>query len=217
MGLWDAFTGEGPSVDFKQGPEQKQMWDTMFPVFQNFMQGNFPQMYDLPSPVQPSQGWFDNLSSEVKQSLWEPARDAGNQMMEVLGSKGMMGGASTPASGSGATAMGKLFSDYGQGIGQQAWNMTSPGLFQDYSAQLGRNMQGYQTSLMPFQTAAGMIPGTYSNPIVNQGNPGILQSLAPMGAAFGMSHLPWGNFGGMFGGGGGGGGPTTIGGQYANF
>lgn len=204
----DWLTGSSPEVTYGQSPEQEKMWNTMFPVFKNFMQGNFPEMYDVPSPVGPTTDWYNNISPAVRESLWEPAREGGNQLMETLGAKGMMGGASTPASGSGATAMGKLFADYSQGIGGQAWNMMQPGLMADYSAQLGRNITGYNTSLMPFQTAAGMLPGTYSTPFVDPGSPGAFQSLLPMGAAFGMSHMPWGNFGGMFGGGGGTGGPS---------
>lgn len=201
MGLFDSIFGSSPSVDYKGSPQQKDMWKTMFPIFQNFMQGNFPQMYDLPSPVGPTTDWYNNISPEVKQSLWEPAVEGGNQMMEVLGSKGMMGGASTPGSGSGVTAMGKLFSDYSQGVGGQAWNMMFPGMMADYQSQLGRNITGYNTSLMPFQTAANMLPGTYPNPIVNPGNPGMMGSMFQMGAPFAMSHMPWGNFGGMMGGG----------------
>ena len=201
MGILESIFGSSPSIDYAQSPQQKKMWNTMFPVFQNFMQGNFPQMYDLPSPVGPTTDWYNNIAPQVRQSLWEPAIEGGNQMMEVLGSKGIMGGASTPASGSGATAMGKLFSDYSQGIGGQAWNMMQPGLMADYSAQLGRNMQGYQTSLMPFQAAASLLPGTYPNPVVNQGNPGMIGSMFQMMAPWAMSFMPWGKFGGMIGGG----------------
>ena len=216
MGFLDTLFGKSPSVDYKSSPQQKEMWKVMFPVFKNFMQGNFPQMYDLPSPVVPTTDWYNNIAPEVRQSLWEPAIEGGNQMMEVLGAKGMMGGPSTPASGSGATAMGKLFSDYSQGIGGQAWNMISPGLMADYNAQLGRNITGYQTSLMPFQTAAGLLPSSYATPIVNSGSSGLMSSFSQMMAPWAMSYLPWGNFGGMFGGGGSSFG-STIGGQYANF
>ena len=40
--------GDSPRLKFEQGPQQRKMFNTMFPVFQNFMQGTFPQMYDLP-------------------------------------------------------------------------------------------------------------------------------------------------------------------------
>ena len=217
MGLFDSLFGESPSIKFKQSPQQSQVWDTAFPAFQNFMQGNFPPLYDVPSPVGPTEGWYNNIAPAVRQSLWEPAMEGGQQLLELMGARGQTGSAGSPYSGSAATGLGKLFSDYSQGIGGQAWGMMQPGLMADYQAQLGRNMTGYQTSLMPFQTAAGMLPGTYANPIVNPGSQGLLGSAMQMMAPWAMSFLPWGNFGGQMGGGSAYPFGTTLGGQYANF
>jgi hypothetical protein len=87
--------------------------------------------------------------------------------------------------------------------------MMQPGMMADYNAQLGRNIQGYQTSLMPFQAAANMLPGTYANPVVNPGSPGFMQSAMQLAAPFAMgAGMGWGGggfqnpFAGMFGGGG---------------
>jgi hypothetical protein len=192
MGNW--FTGESPSLEFEQGPEQKKMFNTMFGPFQSFMQGNFPQMYDLPSPVMPSTDWYNNIAPEVRQSLWEPAQEGGRQMMEAMGAKGQVGSAGSPISGSAQTGMGKLFADYSQGIGSQAWNMMQPGMMADYNAQLGRNIQGDNTSLMPFQAAANMLPGTYSHPVVNPGRAG---ALGPLLQVFGAAGDPAGLMGGV--------------------
>jgi len=203
----DWLMGSSPSLDFEQSKQQRKMWDVMFPQFKNFMQGNMPGLYDLPSPVLPNTDWYNNLAPEVRQSLWEPAQEAGQQMMEVMGAKGQLGSAGSPMSGSAATGMGKLFADYGQGIGMQAWNMTQPGLMADYQAQLGRNITGYNTSLMPYQMAAGMLPGTYGQPVINPGSQGLLgygmQLAAPfaMGAGMGMFGNPFSGFGSSFGGG----------------
>jgi len=172
MGFW---SGDSPSISYKQSPQQRQVWDTIFPALQNFFQGGYQNPYDIPSPVMPTTDWYNNIAPEVRQSLWEPAIEGGNQLAEVLGAKGQYGGASTPASGSGATALGKLFADYSQGIGQQAWNMTAPGLTADYNAQLQRNMTA---GLLPFQTAASMLPGTYASPVVNPGQQGFLDLAA---------------------------------------
>ena len=207
--------GDSPSLDFKQGPQQKQMFETMFPVFQNFMQGNFPQMYDLPNQVGPTTDWYNQIAPEVRQSLWEPAQQGGQQMMEAMGAKGQIGSPGSPISGSAQTAMGSLFADYSQGIGQQAWNMMQPGMMAGYGAELGRNQAGYQTSLMPFQAASGMLPGTYANPVVSPGSPGLLSNMmqiaAPLAMGAGMAMggplgaMAGGALGGMFGGGFGGG------------
>jgi hypothetical protein len=203
MGFMDTMFGKGPELNFEQSPQQAEMYKTMFPIFQNFMQGNFPSIYDVPSPVGPTSGWYDNIAPEVRQSLWEPAREGGRQMMEVMGAKGQIGSAGSPISGSAATGVGKLFSDYSQGIGGQAWNMMQPGLMADYQAQLGRNITGYQTSLMPFQTAANMLPGTYASPVVTPGSQGLFQNAMQMaapfalGATFGLGGMSWPSFGGM--------------------
>jgi hypothetical protein len=206
MGFSDFLFGESPELKFKQSPQQQDMWNTMFPTFQNFMGGNFPQMYDLPSPVGPTTDWYNNIAPEVRQSLWEPAMEGGRQMMEVMGSKGQTGSPGSPMSGSGSAGMGRLFADYSQGIGQQAWNMMQPGMMADYGAQLGRNIQGYQTSMMPFQTAANMLPGTYANPVVQPGSPGLMQGMMQLASPFamgaGMGMMGGMNpFAGMFGGG----------------
>ena len=71
MGFQDFMMGKSPKLTYEQGPEQKKMYDTMFPVFKDFMQGNFPQMYDLPNQVGPTTDWYNNIAPEVRQSLWE--------------------------------------------------------------------------------------------------------------------------------------------------
>jgi hypothetical protein len=190
MGIQDLFMGKSPELNFEQSPQQQQMYNTMFPAFQNFMGGNMPQQYDVPGMIQPGQGWFSGLDQDIQKSLWEPAREGGLQMMEAMGAKGQIGSAGSPISGSAQTGMGRLFADYSQGIGQQAWNMMLPGMEMDYQAQLGRNISGYNQSMLPFQTAANMLPGTYGSPVVTPGSPGLMQGMsqmaAPMMAGIGM-------------------------------
>lgn len=194
MGFKDFMMGGDPKLTYEQGPEQEDMYNSMFPVFKNFMQGNFPQMYDLPNQVGPTTDWYNNIAPEVRQSLWEPAQEGGQQMMEAMGAKGQIGSAGSPISGSAQTGMGKLFSDYSQGIGGQAWNMMQPGMMADYNAQLGRNIQGYNTSMMPFETARGMLPGTYSSPVVTPGSQGFL---GPLLQGLGAAADPGGLYGGV--------------------
>ena len=153
-------------------------------------------MYDTPdvSSIQPTKQWWESLSPDVKAGAWQPYLEGAQQLAEMLGSYGQgsqMGG----ASGSMQAGLGQFFSDASQQVGQDLWKMSSPGAFTDYGAQAQQMMlpyqqaiqerqtdygtsmnmwqQGQQQAALPFSILPGLMGGTYSNPVVDQGGGGM--------------------------------------------
>lgn len=95
--------------------------------------------YNVPGAVTPSAGWFEGMSPDVKAGMWEPYKEAGNQMLEVMGARGQGGSPRGGYSGAAGTAMGELFADAGSQVGLDAWQMQQPGLMAEFGARLGQN------------------------------------------------------------------------------
>ena len=137
--------------------------------------------------MMPTKGWYDNMSPEIKQGMWEPWNDAANQLQMNMGGQGQLGTPGAGYSGAAGTGLGQLYADAGQQVGMQAWNMMQPGQQAMWQANLGRNVQEYQTSLqpwqqnhqsemeawrMPYSMAPGLMTGSYPTGLVTQsGNP----------------------------------------------
>jgi hypothetical protein len=165
----------------------------MFPFCLNSLQGppqmgTPPNIYDVPSGqgLMPTKGWYDSISPEVKQGLWEPWNDASDQMMANMSGVGQFGSPVGGMSGAALNAQGSLYADAGEQVGMQAWNMMAPGQQALWQANLGRNVAGYNTSLIPWQNnyQAGMqdwtitqnqmqnmSAGTPTGIVSQQGNP----------------------------------------------
>ena len=185
MGFLDNFFGSGKtSVSYKQGPQQAQMYNMMLPLFQRLAAagGSGGMPFDIPSAVTPSSGWFNNLSSDVMKGIWEPYNEGANQMMETMGMNGQIGSARGGYSGTGGNAMGSYYADAASQVGKQAWDMTSPGLMNEWQARL-------QALMLPYGIFPGMMGETYANPIVKQGSPGLGSQLLTAATGLGSSYL----------------------------
>ena len=182
--LSDFFGGGKTSVSYKQSPQQAEMYNMMLPLFQRLAgaggSGGMP--FNIPSAVTPSSGWFNNLSPDVMKGIWEPYNEGANQMMETMGMNGQIGSARGGYSGTGGNAMGRYYADAATDVGKQAWDMTSPGLMNEWQARL-------QALLLPYGIFPGMMGETYPNPVVKQGSPGLGQSLLGIATGVGTGKL----------------------------
>jgi len=125
--------------------------------------------------IMPNRGWMQNLDPGVMAGIREPYEEGAKMLAERFGAAGMGGSARGGMSGNAAAGFGKYYENAAQGIGQQAWNMTSPGL------------------RYPYDAALGLAGGTYPNPVVNQGGGGMLDSLMPLAMmAGGLGFSPFG-------------------------
>lgn len=200
-----ASRGGSSNTNYEWGPQQKQMYNAAWPFMQGMaqygaqnmgkpnmgapMMGAPPSLYDVPSGqnLMPTQGWYDNISQEVKQGLWEPWNDAANQLQMNMGVQGQLGSPRGGYSGAAGTGLGQLYADAGQQVGMQAWNMTQPGNQAMWQANLGRNVAGYNANMgqyqqnynteleawrYPFQTLPNVAMGNQATGLVSQqGNP----------------------------------------------
>lgn len=221
--------GSDSGVEYAQSPEQRQMYSYLAPMMQMMtqrtgagqplwdtsqppdprdeipsMQGVISDtpMYNIPSAesLQPTQQWWEGVSPDVKQGLWQPYTEASQQLSEYMGGRGQMGSPRGGFTGAAGAGMGEIMARGAQNVPMQAWEMGSQGRMADWQAQLGRNQQGYQNRLQealtdygryeqafggqmqrwgvenqamaaPWSAIPGMMGGTYSSPVVNPGSP----------------------------------------------
>jgi len=158
--------GGSSDVEYTQSPEARQMLESIMPFVQGLSQygqqryfGGAPQMgapsmqgvltgqqmYDIPNPAtaMPTNDWWNSLDPGVKQGLYAPYQEAGQQLMEQMGSKGQMGSARPGYSGAAGAAMGELAGQAANNVGLSAWNMTGPMAQNAWNADLTRNMNAY--------------------------------------------------------------------------
>lgn len=228
MGNPFASDSSSDRVSYSQSPEQQAIYNAIQPTIQYIgRQGrrgdpvwNTPTMerstgYDLPSGdmLMPTQDWYSNLSPEVMAGLNAPYDDARDQLMERMGGLGQGGSAGAGYSGAAGAALGEFEATRANNIGLQAWQMTQPGLFADYNAQLGRNQWtanvGQQANVMEWQNRAesykfpytslpGLVGGTYPSPIVdtspsaaNNMGAGLMGGMGGYGMGQQMGVNPW--------------------------
>jgi hypothetical protein len=189
--------GGSSDVDYEWSDEQKENYWAAKPWMrqqQDLAMGGPPQMgappsiYDMPDAtgLTPTKGWYDSIAPDVKQGLWEPWNDAANQLQMNMGAQGQLGTPGAGYSGAAGTGLGRLYADAGQQVGMQAWNMMAPGQSQLFGANLGRNVDQYNTSLVPWQQnyqsgqqdyqQAGQLMGNFATGgptgiVSQQGNP----------------------------------------------
>ena len=170
------FGGSKADIDWTQSPEQRQMYQLLYPFISQMIgkSTSGQSLYNIPSVqnLMPTKEWWNQLSPEVMGGLWSPYNEGAKQMMETMGAGGQLGSAVGGYSGAGETALGRYYQDAAKNVGLQAWGMTYPGLSADYSAQL-------QQSMLPYSLLPGMFGGTYSTPVVSQGGNG-LSSMLPL-------------------------------------
>ena len=163
-------------------------------------------MYDIPQAPMPTADWYNSLSPEVMQGLWAPYDYGAQQLTEQLNSAGQAGSARGGYTGAAGAALGELYSRGAKDVGMSAWQMSQPGLFADYNAQLQQNMMGYgnltqeamgnyqntlnqgqqnyQAQLMQYQlpySMLGMTPQFMPTGVVQQGGGGFLGGAAGAG------------------------------------
>ena len=108
-------SGGGSNVEYTQSPEQRQLMQAYMPMAEGMGQygqeryfGVQPnlgapsmngvltgqQMYDIPDPsmAMPTQNWWNSLAPQVKAGLYAPYAEAGQGMMEMMGSRGRVQG-----------------------------------------------------------------------------------------------------------------------------
>ncbi len=95
------------------------------------------------SRLLPNADWYSGFSPEILTGLNAPYDDARSQMLEQMGARGQLG-APDAMSGAAGAALGEFEANRARDVGLQAWQMTQPGLQQDYAAQLQRAQFGGQ-------------------------------------------------------------------------
>ena len=194
--------------------EIKQMWGMGHPLASRMaaagMEGyplwDVPGMPDVPPPVMPSAGWFNSIAPEVKQGLWEPYREAGQQLGETFGSRGQQGSQRGGPSGTYGAAMGSFAADASKNVGLQAWQMTAPQMMdyrnQQYEGAMRERGDYLQAQQAPWTLFPSYLGGVGSLPYYatpNRPNPWMgAAGGAATGAAVG------GTYGGGWGAAGGG-------------
>jgi hypothetical protein len=171
--------GGGSDVEYTQSPEQQQLMKAYLPMAQGMgqygeqryfggadqmgapsMAGVLTgqQMYDIPDPsmAMPTQNWWNSISPEVKAGLYAPYEEAGQGMLEMMGSRGQTGSAGSGYTGAAGAAMGELAGEAAKNVGLSAWQMTSPMAMNAWNASLNRNISAYgagqQERLGDYQT-----------------------------------------------------------------
>ena len=175
--------GGDSNVEYTQSPEQRKLFKSIMPMVQGLGQygteryfGGEPQMgapsmsgvltgqqmydipgYNIPNPSQamPTNDWWGSLAPNVKQGLYAPYVEAGQGLMEQMGSKGQMGSARPGYSGAAGAAMGELAGQAANNVGLSAWQMTQPAAMANWQAQLGQNMNMWGQDLERNKLAYG--------------------------------------------------------------
>jgi len=153
----------GGGVDYAQSPEQRQVFESLMPIFHQIAgaaeTGTSPWQIPSTQGLMPTEGWYSGIDSTIKRGMMEPYKEASQQLTESLG--GAAGSARGGASGALGGAQGEFWADAGTQMGQQAWGMVSPIQQMGWQAEL----QGRQ---FPYTAAPSMMGGTYSQPVVQQ-------------------------------------------------
>lgn len=150
----DTPVGEYPGFDLIQSPEQ--LW-------------NIPDT----QMIMPTTDWWENISPQVMAGLEAPWNRAQSQMFETLGAGGQLGSAEGGFSGAAGAALGEFSAQKAQGIGQQAWGMTQPGLQAGWQAQLQQNQ-------FPYSLLSGMLGSSLPTPVVSQGGDSFMENIMPV-------------------------------------
>lgn len=226
-------SGGDSNVEYTQSPEQQQLFQSIMPMVQGMAQygtdryfGGAPQMgapsmsgvltgqpmydipgYNIPNPssAMPTSDWWGGLAPEVKAGLYAPYVEAGQGLMEIMGSKGQMGSARPGFSGAAGAAMGELAGKAAQNVGLNAWQMTAPMAMANWQAQLGRNQNMWQQDLarnqLGYQQGQQESLGDYNTAMNVWNRPMGLTGMLGMGMPQGMVQQGGGGLGGMFSGG----------------
>ena len=235
--------GSGSSVSSYQSPEQIEMFNMLKPMISQMSQAGttgqplwqtsqppsalneIPSMqgvlsgipmYDIPEAAQPTSQWWEGVSPDIKQGLWQPYKEAGAQLSEQMGGQGQWGSARGGPSGAAGAAMGEIASNAAMNVPMQAWEMGQQGRQNTWNAQLGQNQQGYQNQVQeamgdwsrygtdyqnqmqkwgmeqqaiaaPWNIGPGLIGGTYGENVVDPGSPD--QSGQAIGALMQMAMM----------------------------
>jgi len=199
--------GGGQDVDYKMPEVQKKMLWQSYGAGTNLLDKAMSGQplwnvgsYGLPQMQMPDINWYQNLSPEIKQGIYQPTLDMANQLGEQFGSQGMMGSPMTGPTGAFGNALGEgVGRTYGPQAAMTAWNMTSPMYQQQYGAELGRNQNVWQANLQAQQAPWSMMPSYFGSGANLMPNPVVTQQSNPMasgigGAAMGAMAFgnPWG-------------------------
>jgi hypothetical protein len=106
---------------------------TPFSKLRESATGGWGPPYPVTQAPQPTSDWWNSISPDVRSGIWQPYQEAGNQMMEKLGSVGQLGNPRGGASGVAGMAMSELAAKAGQQAGLQGWNMMQPGAMAQYA------------------------------------------------------------------------------------
>jgi len=164
--------GGGTKTEYVQSPEQREMYQKFMPMMEQMtdraMKGQ--PIYDVPEMpdsemYSPTKDWWQNVSPEIKQGLWQPYQDSANQLSEQFGGQGMMGSPLTGTTGAFGNALGQqVASRAGAQMPMQAWQMGA----EARALPLQHRQDMISANRMPWEVIPGMMGGTYSTPVVNQ-------------------------------------------------
>ena len=206
--------GGGSSTSFVQSPEQRAMFRSMQPLFQQTiqrgMQGqgayDIPEMGAMPdySRIMPTEDFFGSIDPAFKESLLGEFDFAREQTMNFLSGYGQAGSARGGASGAAGAAMGKLGAEQSKMLPQQLYGMMAPLMRDQFQAEQMRNQNMFGAELSAMQmpySFLGEMSGLLPTPVVDQGGGGGLGGAITGGlAGFAATNSPWGAGAGAIGG-----------------
>jgi hypothetical protein len=172
MGFLDSIFGSEPELKFEQSGQQRQLGGAITPFLTNLFQQQNPWQSFMPTG-----NMMGQLPPELVRGAFYGVERGADQLQERLAGMGFSGG-------SGMAGMSDYYSQSVPQVNFQLANMMT------------------QAMAKPYSLASSLYGQTLPTPVVSPGSPGMMSSMFQMGAPFAMSHLPWGNFGGLMGGGG---------------
>lgn len=168
--MGSTFSGSDPSLGFSQSPEAQQLWQMFSPVLQRAAgAAGQPNSWNSLNAPMPTQSWFENLSPDVKQGVWAPYEEAGQNMLSGLIGGGMAGSARGGMSRNATNLLGDYYAKAGTNYGQQLWNMSYPGMQQAWNT--------------PYNLMGALTGSAMPNTVVYPGQTGIGEAALYGGAA----------------------------------
>ncbi|NIT59327.1 MAG: hypothetical protein GWN00_24825, partial [Aliifodinibius sp.] len=111
-------------------------------------------LYDIPHPATA----VSAVSPLVSPALWNPYMQAEERLMDVLQSRGQLGAPGAGLSGAAAAGLGEFYEQAARNIGLQSYQLGMP-IWE----------QQVQREMMPWQMLPGLLGGTYSTGIAQEG------------------------------------------------
>jgi len=125
---------------YTQSPEQQQMWQQMWPMFQNMMSGD----------------WWGNMDSTIKESITAPHQESMNMAADAMGAWG--GNPSAGYSGAAGKVLGEMAQEAAPTMYQTAWQNYMTPMMSMMPQMMSDMLAGNTSTIQQIQQGAAMPP-----------------------------------------------------------